>query len=190
MAESLQTDATAGSGHMWLGALLAHRRTDQSAAHVASDTAGRRRRAAATGAGPPLRLAWRVEELVTPKNRLDLAHTLRSLVREADARYLPSASPVNRVAVRAEAETLLAVAARLADLERPVAARGVLLVDRLLVDGFSPLYDREQVGRAAGLPRHGARRTGATLMVELLGIVIAVLCFVGAFALIVLFERV
>ena len=93
---------------------------------------------------PPLRLAWRVEELVTPKNRLDLAHTLRSLVREADARYLPSASPVNRLAVRAEAETLLAVAARLSDLQRPVAARGVLFVERLLVDGSSPLYDREQ----------------------------------------------
>ena len=35
----------------------------------------------------PLRLAWRAEELVAPKNRLDLAHTLRSLVRESAPRY-------------------------------------------------------------------------------------------------------
>lgn len=94
---------------------------------------------------PPLRLSWRVEELLAPKNRLDLAHILRSLVRESRARYLPSASPVNRLAVRAEAETLLAIAARLADLDRPVAARGVVFIDRMLVDGSGPLYDRELV---------------------------------------------
>lgn len=93
----------------------------------------------------PLRLSWRAEELVAPKNRLDLAHTLRSLVRESAPRYLPSASPVNRLAVRAEAETLLAVAARLADLERPVAPRGIVFIERLLVDGSGPLYDRELV---------------------------------------------
>jgi hypothetical protein len=94
---------------------------------------------------PPLRLAWRVEELVAPKNRLDLAHILRSLVRESDPRYLPSASPVNRLAVRAEAETLLAIGGRLSDLERPIAARGVAFVERMLVDGSGPLYDRELV---------------------------------------------
>ena len=94
---------------------------------------------------PPLRLAWRVEEHVASKNRLELAHTLRSLVRESSTRYLPSASPVNRLAVRDEAETLLAVAARLADLDRPVAARGVVFVERLLVDGSGSLYDRERV---------------------------------------------
>jgi hypothetical protein len=92
---------------------------------------------------PPLRLAWRVEELVSPKSRLELAHTLRSLVRDASPRYLVSASPINRPAVRAEAEALLEVAARLADLDRPVAARGVILMERLLVDGSGPLYDRE-----------------------------------------------
>jgi hypothetical protein len=95
---------------------------------------------------PPLRLAWRVEELVATRNRLDLAHSVRSLVRDAEPRYLPSASPFNRLAVRAEADRLLAVAARLADLERPVAARGVVLVDRLLTDGSAPLYDRELAG--------------------------------------------
>ena len=94
---------------------------------------------------PPLRLAWRVEELTTPKNRLDLAHSLRSLVRDASPRYLPAASPINRVAVRAESETLLAVAGRLADLRKGVTARGIVFVERLLVDGSGPLYDRERV---------------------------------------------
>ena len=93
---------------------------------------------------PPLRLAWRVEELVSTKNRLDLAHSVRSLVRDAQTRFLPSASPFNRLVVRAESDQLVAVAARLADLERPVAARGVVLVERLLTDGSGPLYDRER----------------------------------------------
>jgi hypothetical protein len=97
----------------------------------------------------PLRLAWRAEELVAPKNRLELAHSLRSLVRDSAARYLPSASPVNRAAVRCESRTLLELAGRLADVDRAVAARGVILVDRLLVDGSGPLYDR---ARAAELP--------------------------------------
>jgi hypothetical protein len=92
----------------------------------------------------PLRLAWRVDELVSPKNRLDLAHSLRSLVADAGSRYLPSASPVNRAAVRAESARLLAVAERLSVLERPVSARGVVRVDRLLTDGSGPLYDRER----------------------------------------------
>jgi hypothetical protein len=129
---------------------------------------------------PPLRLAWRVEELVATKNRLDLAHSLRSLVRDAGPRYLPTASPVNRLAVRGESETLLAVAGRLADLERPVAARGVVLT------AVRPRARR----RPSHVPRHGTRRFGAPLMVEILGIVIAVLCFAAAFALVVLFERV
>jgi len=69
---------------------------------------------------------------------------LRSLVRDARPSYLPSASPFNRLVVRAESDQLVTVAARLADLERPVAARGVVLLDRLLTDGSGPLYDRDR----------------------------------------------
>jgi hypothetical protein len=94
---------------------------------------------------PPLRLAWRIDELVSTKNRLDLAHSLRTLVRDASPRYLISATPINRLAVRAESETLLALASRVADLNRPVAARGVVLLERLMVDASGPLYDRERV---------------------------------------------
>ena len=144
MAETLQTSPAERESHMSLWALanklkeLRARRALRLARWAADAELLRRRT-------PPLRLAWRVEELVSPKNRLDLAHTLRSLVRESSARYLPSASPVNRLAVRAEATTLVAVAVRLSDLERPVAARGVVFVERLLVDGSGPLYDRELV---------------------------------------------
>lgn len=95
---------------------------------------------------PPLRLAWRVEELVSTKNRLDLAHSLRSLVRDSSPAYLPTASPVNRGAVRAESEALLEVATRIADLDRPVAPKGLVLADGLLTDGSGPLFDRERVG--------------------------------------------
>ena len=98
---------------------------------------------------PLLRLAWRVEELVSTKNRLDLAHSLRSLVRDSGPQYLPTASPVNRGAVRVESETLLAVAARISDLDRPVTARGMVLAEGLLADVSGPLYDRE---RAEELP--------------------------------------
>ena len=99
----------------------------------------------------PLRLAWRVEELVSTKSRLDLAHSLRSLVRSASARQLPSSAPLNRLAVRAESDTFAALAARLADLDRPVAAQGVLMLERLLLDSGGPLYD---VDREDDLPSY------------------------------------
>jgi hypothetical protein len=91
----------------------------------------------------PLRFAWRVEELVSTKSRLDLAHSLRSLVRNASPRYVAPASPLNRLAVRADAETIGALASRLTDLGRPVTARGVVLLQRLLLDTSGPLYDLE-----------------------------------------------
>jgi len=89
-------------------------------------------------------LAWRANELVARSNRVDLARSLRRMIRDADARYLPNASPVNRVAVRAESNRLLAIARRL-ESDDPVAPRGVLLADRLLVDGLGPLYSRARV---------------------------------------------
>jgi hypothetical protein len=93
---------------------------------------------------PSLRLSWRAAELVIPKRRLDLAHSLRRLVHDSDARYLPGAQTFDRLAVRAEAESFLALADRLADLERPVAPRGVLLLEQLLDDPWSPLHDRDR----------------------------------------------
>jgi hypothetical protein len=97
-----------------------------------------------------LRFSWRAAELVIPKRRLDLAHQLRRLVHDADARLLPGAQAFDRLAVRAEAENFLALADRLADLERPVAPRGVLLLEQLLDDPWSPLNDRDREDEVRG----------------------------------------
>jgi hypothetical protein len=144
MAQSLTTGSETGvaaapSRSLWRRFERWRARRAQRTARWAADAELVRRDS------PPLRLAWRVEELVATKNRMDLAHSLRSLVRDSRPRYLPSASPVNRLAVRAESEALLSLASRISELDRPVAARGVLLVDRLLVDGSGPLYDRERI---------------------------------------------
>jgi hypothetical protein len=91
---------------------------------------------------PSPRLAWRSEELVAETNRIDLARSLTDVVHAADERLLPGAAPIDRNAVRATRAELLELASRLFATERPVQPRGVLLVDRLLVDGAGPLYGR------------------------------------------------
>ena len=42
--------------------------------------------------------------------------------------------------MREEADTLRALERRLSDLEHAVRPQGVLLLDRLLTDGYGPLY--------------------------------------------------
>jgi hypothetical protein len=95
---------------------------------------------------PSLRVAWRAAELVVPRRRFDLAQTLRRVVAEADARHLPNAAPINRAAVRVAAQPLLDLASWLDDLERPVTARGVLLLELLVADSMSPLFEHEPAG--------------------------------------------
>ena len=97
---------------------------------------------------PSPRLAWRSRELCAPEHRRMLSESLVSLVHSADGRYLPNASPLNRPAARSESSLLLRLAAGLAEDGRAVTPRAVLLVEHLLSDGNSPLYDRT---RADGL---------------------------------------
>ncbi len=156
--DSLDATSTASPvPHMWVDRLTdsverVRARRELRAARRSADAELAKRQS------PPLRLAWRAQELVSTKSRLDLAHALRTLVRDASPRYLPSASPVNRVAVRAESQTLVALAGRLTDLHRPVAARGIVLIQRLLTDPSGPLYDTE---RAEDLGRYLARARNA-----------------------------
>jgi hypothetical protein len=96
---------------------------------------------------PSPRLAWRTNELVADEHRRELAHSLVGVVQASESRYLPSASPLNRTAARADTDLLLRIAARLSELDRGVRPRGVLLVERLLSDGASPLYARERASR-------------------------------------------
>jgi hypothetical protein len=42
--------------------------------------------------------------------------------------------------VREQRNAILALADRLEDVDRPVGARGILMLDRLLTDGYGPLY--------------------------------------------------
>ena len=91
---------------------------------------------------PPPRLAWRAAELVADDHRTDLARSLTDVVHAADERLLPAASPIARAAVRACRPQLLAIAARLFEVSKPVPPRGVILVERLLTNGSGPLYGR------------------------------------------------
>jgi hypothetical protein len=118
---------------------------------------GARRRAdeelAATRLPPP-RLAWRAAELVADENRIDLARSLTDVVHAADERLLPAASPIARAAVRSCRPQLLAIAARLFEVSKPVSARGVLVVEHLLTDGSGPLYGRGDTGRLLTATTH------------------------------------
>jgi hypothetical protein len=96
---------------------------------------------------PSPRLAWRTEELVAEDNRVELGRSLTDVVHSSDERLLPGASPLNRAAIRALRPQLLELAARLYDLPRAVAPRGILLIERLLYDGSGPLYSRSAPNR-------------------------------------------
>jgi hypothetical protein len=89
---------------------------------------------------PSPRFAWRTNELCSDEHRRALAESVVQVVRASETRYLPSASPLNRVAVREQLALLLQLAAALAETERHVPPRGVLLVERLLTESKSPLY--------------------------------------------------
>ena len=108
---------------------------------------------------PSPRLAWRIEELIAEDNRVELSRALIDVVHSADERLLPGASPLDRTSIRTSRSELLELAARLCNLSRPVAPRGVLLVDRLLSDGSGPLYRRHL---SSGL-RDRARQALASL---------------------------
>jgi len=106
---------------------------------------------------PSPRLAWRVAELVSDDERIDLGRRLTEIVHASDERFLPGASPIDRGAVRENRAGLLELASRLFDTARPVTPRGVLLVRRLLEGGA--VYGN---GRAPRL-RRGVEEARAAL---------------------------
>jgi hypothetical protein len=87
-------------------------------------------------------VAWRVQELISPRERIRLARSVRGVLKALSAKRLPGASPLNRAALRPYAPLLAALADRLSNLEHPVRAAGVLAVRRLLTDPDGPLYAR------------------------------------------------
>ena len=91
---------------------------------------------------PSPRLAWRTQELVCDENRIDLGRSLTDIVHSADERLLPNARPLDRSAVRENRAELLDLASRLFAVGEPVQPRGILLVERLILDGSGPLYGK------------------------------------------------
>jgi hypothetical protein len=87
-------------------------------------------------------LSWRAGELSSPRMRSALAQSLRRIGREVRGRAYPGAVPLNGRAIRPHLGLLDALSERLADHDRPVSARGMVLVDRLLTEPGSPLYSR------------------------------------------------
>jgi len=83
---------------------------------------------------------WRARELVASTEREALRHEVERLLRQLDAGHLPSASPLRRVPLRRHEDLMRAIARRVDD-GRPVSARGILLVRRLLREPSSPLYN-------------------------------------------------
>lgn len=82
---------------------------------------------------------WRSAELTTRAKREALRRDIEHILQSLDPARMPSASPLKRPAARRNKDLFAALATRLGD-ERPVAARGILLVQSLLHDATSPLY--------------------------------------------------
>jgi len=83
---------------------------------------------------------WRALELIGPASRASLAREIEQALRRTDPARLPSASPLRRGVARRHRELLARLDERMLD-GRPVTARGVLLLRRLLREPGSPLYD-------------------------------------------------
>lgn len=83
---------------------------------------------------------WRKLELVSPASREELAHELEQTLRLADPAHLPSAAPLRRGVTRRNEDLLGMLEERMLD-GRPVTARGMILLLRLLREPGSPLYD-------------------------------------------------
>ena len=101
---------------------------------------------------------WRTAELVSPASRRGLARELEQTLIRLDRSSLPSASPLRRVSARRHEELLERLEERMLD-GRSVTPRGVLLLQRLLREPGSPLYDDGTEGQLA--------RAIATVVAEL-----------------------
>jgi hypothetical protein len=108
--------------------------------------------ASATGIEGSDVVRWRTLELVAPATRNGLAREIEQTLRRADPARLPSASPLRRGVARRHRELLQKLEARMLD-GRPVTARGVLLLRRLLREPASPLYDEHAGDLSRALAR-------------------------------------
>ena len=100
----------------------------------------------------PDSLRWRGDELTDSARRCELARQLHMFARMAGERVLITAIPVSLSTLRPNHDRLEAVAAVVDDVERPVTARGIVMLEALLDDATrSPLYrpaHGDELGRA------------------------------------------
>ena len=108
--------------------------------------------ASATGVEGSEVVRWRTLELVAPATRNGLARDIEQSLRRADPARMPSVSPLRRGVARRHQELLRKLEARMLD-GRPVTARGVLLLRRLLREPGSPLYDEHAGDLSRALAR-------------------------------------
>jgi hypothetical protein len=94
-----------------------------------------------TSPPPSAFVADRIEALVRPRQRLALASSLRGSVETAFRPGVTIVSVLHLPAVREHASLIGRLAERLAELDRSVHPRGVVLTLDLLTDGCSPLYE-------------------------------------------------
>jgi hypothetical protein len=89
-------------------------------------------------------LTWREAELTSEGKRKRLARALEQAVSELEGRLLPGPVPLS-FAARGHADLIRELADRLAAVDRPVTARGMLLAEDFVTDSFgSPLYVPER----------------------------------------------
>lgn len=88
-------------------------------------------------------LSRRGAELTSPRRRSTLAHSLRRVERDVSGEAVAAPIPLNRRAIRRNVGVVRALYERLDDHSRPVAPRGILLVERLITVPRSPLYSRD-----------------------------------------------
>jgi hypothetical protein len=91
-------------------------------------------------------LLGRAVEVTSVRVRRAVARSLRAAVRQSEAAPPVGGWIINRRAIAIERRSILRLAGRIADLERGVSPRGMVLTLGLLSDGSSPLYDVERTG--------------------------------------------
>jgi hypothetical protein len=101
--------------------------------------------------GRASRYAWRAEQLTSARERKLLARSVRDAAQLVRRPTFQTIVPLNRAALRPHLALLTALADRLADLERPVSAAGILAVHRLLTKPDSCLYAAKTRGAEAEL---------------------------------------
>ena len=100
-------------------------------------------RSLAAGAHPAAspELSWRARQLASRRYRCGLAASIRNLIEAAEEppRGFSSAVPVQRRDILADRPLLLEIADDL-ESQQELKPRGIVLVERLITDGNSPVY--------------------------------------------------